>query len=159
MATLYEMTTQAAQLYELLQADEIDEQTFADTLEAMGAGEKVEDYCQIIRQFQADADMFAKEIERLEARKTTAKNGLDRMKKALLMYMQISGQDKVKAGAFTVSTATTQAVKITDESKIPQEYFVPQPPRADKTAIKNAIKEGVKIDGAEIVMNTGVRIR
>ena len=49
MATLYELTNQANALYELLQGEEIDEQTFNDTLEAMGAGEKIESYCKIIK--------------------------------------------------------------------------------------------------------------
>ena len=50
MATLFEMTQQATELYEMLQAEEIDEQTFSDTLEAMGTGEKIEGYCQVIKQ-------------------------------------------------------------------------------------------------------------
>lgn len=48
MATLFEMTQQANTLYELLQNEEIDEQIFNDTLEAMGTEEKIESYCQII---------------------------------------------------------------------------------------------------------------
>lgn len=159
MATLYEMTAQACELYELLQAEEIDEQTFSDTLEAIGVNEKIESYCQIIKQFQADADMFGKEIERMKARKQTAENGAERVKAALLMFLQASGQDKVKAGAFSVYTATTQAAKITDESKLPPEWFIPQPARVDKAGIKAALKAGAKIDGAELVNNTGVRIR
>ncbi len=39
MAALYEMTAQASSLYELLQNEEIDEDVFRDTLEAMGAAE------------------------------------------------------------------------------------------------------------------------
>ena len=35
MATLYELTGQAAQLMELLEAGEIDEQTVQDTLDSM----------------------------------------------------------------------------------------------------------------------------
>lgn len=39
--TLYELTAQASELYELLQNEEIDEQTFTDTLEAIGTEEKL----------------------------------------------------------------------------------------------------------------------
>lgn len=159
MSTLYEMTAQACQLYELLQAEEIDEQTFSDTLEAMGATEKIESYCKVIKQLQADADMFKGEIDRLTARKKTAENGVDRMKAALLAFLQYSGQDKVKAGSFAVSTATTQAVNITDESKLPPEWLIAQPAKVDKAGIKKALKDGATIDGAELIENTGVRIR
>ena len=159
MATLYELTTQATALYEMLQAEVIDEQIFNDTLEAMGAGEKIESYCKLIKQFQSDAEMFKTEIDRLTARKKTAENGVERLKAALLLFMQQTGQDKVKAGSFAVSTATTQAVNITDEKSIPCIYLVEQPPKIDKAGIKNALKAGEQINGAELIYNTGVRIR
>lgn len=159
MATIYEMTEAATALYEMLQAEEIDEQTFNDTLEAMGTAEKVESYCKIIKQLQSDIEMYKGELDRLTARKKSAENGIDRMKSALLGFMQASGQDKVKAGSFAVTTATTQAVEITDESAIPCIYLVEQPPKIDKISIKNALKAGEKISGAELVNNTGVRIR
>lgn len=159
MATLYELTTQASMLYEMLQNEVIDEQIFNDTLEAMGAGEKVESYCKVIKQFQSDAEMFKTEIDRLTARKKTAENAVERMKAALLLFMQQTGKDKVKAGSFAVSTATTQAVNITDENAIPCIYLVEQPPKIDKAGIKKALKDGEQINGAELINNTGVRIR
>lgn len=42
--TLYEMTEAARQLKALLEADEIDEQTFSDTIEAIGADDKINAY-------------------------------------------------------------------------------------------------------------------
>lgn len=159
MGTLYELTAQATALYELLQAEEIDEQTFADTLEAIGAGDKVESYCKVIKQLQSEIEMYKGEIDRLTARKKTTENAVDRMKNALLAFMKLSGQDKVKAGTFTVSTATTQAVQITDETLIPCIYLVEQPPKISKDAIKQALKSGETVNGAELINNTGVRIR
>lgn len=159
MATLYELTEQAAALYEMLQAEEIDEQTFNDTLEAMGADEKVETYCKLIKQLQGDADLLKNEIARLKARKTTAENGVDRMRGALLNFLMQSGKDSVKTGLFTVSTATTQAVNITNEKAIPCIYLVEQPPKIDKDSIKRDLKGGATIDGAELIENKGVRIR
>lgn len=159
MATIYEMTAQATALYEMLQADEIDEQTFNDTLGAMGAADKVESYCKVIRQLQGDIELFKNEVDRLTARKKATEKGVDRMKNALLAFLQQSGQDKVKAGSFAVSTATTQAVQITDESAIPRNYLVEQPPKIDKIRIKNALKAGEEISGASLVKNMGVRIR
>ena len=159
LATLYELTAQAAALYEMLQAEEIDENTFNDTLESLDVAEKVESYCKVIKQMQCDVDMFKSEIDRLAARKKTAENGIERMKAALLMYLDRTGQEKVKSGTFTVAKATTQAVQITDETQIPRVYLVEQPPKVDKIGIKNALKAGEEISGAQLVNNTGVRIR
>jgi hypothetical protein len=159
MATLYEMTKQAKQLYEMLQAEEIDEQTFADTLEAMGTEEKVEGYCQVIKQLQADVDMFKEEADRIAARKKTIENSIERMKQTLTDYLLHSGQTKVKAGTFTASLAQSKAVNISNIDEIPAEYLVQQPPKADKKAIKKALEDGIEIQGAEIVTNDSIRIR
>lgn len=159
MATLYELTAQAKVLYELLQAEEIDEQTYLDTLEAMGTGEKVESYCQVIKQLSADSFMFSNELDRLKARKKAVDNGIERMREALLTFIKESGVDEVKAGTFTVKTAKTQAVNVFDEGKIPAEYLIPQPPKVDKMELKKALKEGNEIEGAELITNESVRIR
>lgn len=148
-----------ATLYEMLQNDEIDEQTFADTLEALGANEKVEGYCQITKQLQCDTEAYKNEIDRLTARRKTSENAIDRMNNALLGFLKFSGQDKFKAGTFSVSTSTTQAVNIIDENALPSMFLIPQPPKVDKMGIKKALKEGATIPGAELTENEGVRIR
>lgn len=159
MANLYEMTQAATMLYDMLQNEEIDEYTVNDTIESMGADEKVENYCKIIKQFQADADMFKAECDRIAARKKTAENAIERMKTALLDFMQASKQEKIKAGTFSVSTATTKAVNIIDETQIPEQYLKPQPAKIDKAEISKALKNGEIVAGAELIENKGVRIR
>lgn len=159
MSTLYEMTAQASALYELLQNEEIDAQTFTDTLEAIGAEEKIESYCHVIKELQGDFEKFKAESDRLTARMKTAKNGIDRMKESLLTFLKVSGQNKVKAGTFAVSIGTSKQTNILDEALIPAEYKTPQPDKIDKTAIKKAIESGQAVSGAEIIINEGVRIR
>lgn len=157
--TLFEMTSQANALYELLQNEEIDEQVFLDTLEAIGTEEKIEGYCQVIRELQGDFEKHKAESDRLTARMTTIKNGIDRMKNSLLMFLRASGQSKVKGGTFTVSIGTSKATNILDEALIPTEYKTPQPDKIDRTAIKRAIESGQVVAGAEIIINESVRIR
>jgi hypothetical protein len=159
MATLFEFTEAAQFLYELLQAEEIDEQTFTDTLEAMGVEEKLEAYCQIIGQLNADIEMFKTEAARIAARKKTAENSVERMKQAILIYLKQSGQTKSKAGTFSVALSTSKSVQVTDESKIPPQYLVIQPPKVDKIAIREALNKGDTVEGAELVEKEGVRIR
>ena len=80
MATLYEMTKEVENLYALLQNEEIDSQTFADTFEAMSV-DKIEGYCQIIRQLSSDEAMFKAEIDRLSKRKKVCENAQAIIKK------------------------------------------------------------------------------
>lgn len=158
MASLYDMTQQVKELYELLQNDEIDSEVFADTFEAMSA-DKIEGYCQIIRQLSADEDMFKAEIERLSKRKKVCENSQARLKQRLIEYFDTADVDKIKAGTFTVSVASTPSVNITDDEKIPSEYRIPQPDKIDKCAIKTALRTDITVPGAEIVYTKGVRIR
>ena len=156
---LYEMTVATKQLYELLENEEIDEQTIADTLEAMGVEEKLEGYCKVIRQLEADAEMLKAEKERIDKKIKVSENAVNRMKKAVIEYMKASGSTKSTAGTFTVALSTSKATKIVDESLIPKKYFIKQEPKIDKKAILEMLKSGAKVKGCELQINDGVRIK
>ena len=156
---IFEMTVAANQLYDLLTSGEIDEQTFNDTLQAMGTEEKLESYCKVIRQLEADAEMLKAEKERIENKKKTVDNSIGRMKKAVMEFMKASGCTKSTAGTFTVALSTSKATKIVDESLIPKKYFIKQEPKIDKKAILEMLKSGAKVKGCELQINEGVRIK
>ena len=159
MAKLYEMTNYVAQLYEMLEAGEIDEEIIKDTIEAMGVEEKVEGYCQVIKQLLADASMFKDEIDRLTARKKSIENNAEWLKRQLFDFYVASGSKKIKAGTFTISSRKSTAVKITNKEAIPMDYLTIPMPKANLTAIKQAIKEGKDVPGAEIEERESVQIR
>ena len=158
MATLYEMTKEVSELYGLLQNEEIDSQTFADTFEAMSA-DKIEGYCQIIRQLSADEEMFKAEIDRMSKRKKVCENAQARLKERMVDYLTAANIDRINTGAFLVSVASTPSVNITDAEKIPAEYRIAQPDKIDKCAIKTALRTDISVPGAEIIFTKGVRIR
>ena len=157
--SLYEMNQAAINLYEMLQADEIDEQAYNDTMEGIGADEKLEDYIYVIKQCEADNVAIKTEIDRLKANKEKNDKAIERMKKAVVDFMNATGQKKANAGTFKLSLRKSESTLITDETKIPSEYLVPQPPKVDKTAIKKAIKLGIKVDGAVIEIKESVVAR
>lgn len=159
MSTLYEMTQNASKLYDLLLMGEIDEQTFNDTLESIGADEKINSYCEIINQFKADIKSIKDEINRLTERKNNCENSIERMKSALDEFMKASGKTKEKTDKFTIYYRDTQSVNILDEDELPDEYLIPQPPKIDKKAISAAIKDGEKVAGAELVTKSSINIR
>ena len=156
---IFEMTVAANQLYDLLTSGEIDDQTFNDTLQAMGTEEKLESYCKVIRQLEADADMLKAEKERIDKKIKVSENAVNRMKKAVIEYMKASGSTKSTAGTFTVALSTSKATKIIDESLIPKKYFIKQEPKIDKKAILEMLKSGAKVKGCELQINEGVRIK
>ena len=156
--TLYEMTQNGKALYELLCAEEIDEQAFSDTLEAMGAAEKLESCCQVIKELEADADKFAKEIDRLSAKKKAMTNGVERIRNNMLNFMQSIGSVKEETEHFKVSLRKSTSVEITDAESIPTE-FLKVKTEVNKTEIGKVLKAGEEVAGATLVTKESVQIR
>ena len=157
--TLYEMSDAARQLYELLEAGEIDEQTVFDTMEGIGASEKLESYVYIQKQLEAEAAAFDAEIKRMTDRKHVIERHIDRLKAAQVDFMQATGQRKAAAGTFTLTLRENKAVKVLDESAIPEAFWKPQPAKLDKAGIKDALKAGESVPGCEIETSFSVSAR
>lgn len=166
MATLYELTGAARDLYALLQADEIDEQTYNDTLEAIGAEDKVESYCRVIRQKEADIKtdidsqiaVLSEEIDRLKKVKESEENKIADLKSRLAEYIEACGGKTQKGKTFTVWLAATSSVKINDADLIPKNYFRAKI-ELDKVQLKKALEAGTEISGAELEFKKGLRFR
>ena len=158
--TLYDMTTQAQALREMLDAEEIDEQAFNDTLESIGASEKIDSYCQIINAIAGDNLAIEAEISRLKARLEHNKHSIDRMRSALNDFMTVCGKKKEKTALFTVSYRKSQSVEIIDIGSVPEEYVkIKTEVTADKNAIKAALKSGHTIAGCQIKDTESLQIR
>lgn len=156
---LYEMTQAAKELYEMLQNEEIDEQTLRDTLESIEADKKLESYVYVLKSLAAELVMFEDEKKRITNKISVLNNRMDRMKNAIIEFMQSAGMKKTKAGTFDLSLRYFDSVNIVDEKLIADEYLVAQPPKIDKTAIKKAIVEGQIVKGVEIVSRPSVIAR
>jgi hypothetical protein len=159
--TLYEMSDTARQLYALLDAGEIDEQTVLDTMESIGAAEKLESYVFIQKQLEAEIAAFKAEIERMTERKRSLEANVERMKRAQIDYMQATGQRSASAGTFKLTLRDNKSVAVDDESLIPREFMVEKPAtyQPDKKAIMAALKDGKTVAGAHIETSTTVTAR
>jgi len=162
MSNLYELNDNIRQLQAIYEAGEIPEDAFNDTLEAlnMEREEAIENICKWRTNILADIEGYKTEIERLTNRKKAAENLIKRLQNYILSSLSAAGQKKLKAGTFTVSIVkSAPALKIYDESLIPKTYYVPQPDKLDHAAIKEAIKSGQKVPGAELVQGEHLNIR
>lgn len=159
--TLYEMTEAAKRLYELLEAEEIDEQIFRDTLEAMGAEEKLLAYVHVQKQLEAEYDAFAAEADRIAARMDTLRNRIERLKIAEAEFLQATGQKKAKAGTFEISLREYKRVAVDDAAAIPAEFLRTKPAETqpDKKAIMAALKDGQTVAGVHIESTVSATVR
>lgn len=159
MATLYELTGQAAQLMELLEAGEIDEQTVQDTLDSMMVPEKLEDCGMVIRQLTADAEDYKREKDFFAEKQKRADNAIKRMKKTLAQYLAATQQDKVQAGRFVLTSTSSKSVDVFNLAAVPAEYMQPQPPKVDKASIRKALLAGETVAGAALIETPGCVIK
>lgn len=82
MASLYQLTGELMQLFEMLEDPEMDEQAVRDTMEAV-EGEfdaKVDGWLRVIRSVEAEAKQLREEEKHLAARRQAAENNAKRMK-------------------------------------------------------------------------------
>lgn len=160
--TIYELTEDYLQVYEMAEDPGTDPQTIADTLEAI-AGEieiKAEGYAAVITQLNADAGALASEIERLTARKAAIENNVKRMKSSLQAAMMATGKEKFKSGLFSFSIQNNPpAVVIDDPEGIPETFLIAQEPKINKTAIKERLKAGELFKFAHLETGRSLRIR
>ncbi|WP_099809902.1 siphovirus Gp157 family protein [Streptococcus suis] len=159
MATLYELTGIFKQIAEM---EGIDEETKLDTLESIDwteqFEEKVENTVKVIKNKEADVDQLKEEIDRLTKRKKSIENDITRLKTGLQGAFEITGHEKVKTLLFTVSLANNQPSVVVDEDLLPKKYFI-QTLKPDKTAIKELLKAGKKVNGAVLQESRSLRIR
>ncbi len=102
---LYEVTGNVLHLQAMLESDDFDAEVLADTMEAVD-GEyeyKIEQYCKVIKNLEADMDALKNEAKRLTDRRKVLENNVDRLKKAMFDSMKVTGKTKVKGTVFTAA--------------------------------------------------------
>lgn len=124
-------------------------------------GDKAEAYARIIRNLTADSIGYEAEIKRLTARKKIADNAIARLKQIIHYAMEMVGATEINTTIGKWKVQKNQpSVVILDESKIPDEFTVPQPPKIMKVAIMQHFKETGEIpEGCDVVQSEGVRFR
>ena len=102
---LYEITGELLALQGLLENPLDDEDVLKDTLEAV-QGEyefKLESYCKVIKNLEADIVGIKAEVDRLSGKRKVLENNIDRLKKAMFESMKATNTPKVKGQLFTVA--------------------------------------------------------
>ena len=114
-----------------------------------------------MRQMDADAAAIKAEEERLYNRRKSLENRSVWLKQRLQSVMEVTGKTKFKTELFSFGIQNNPAsVVIDDEKMIPTEFLIPQAPKIDKTAIKDALKAGVDMAGiAHLEQTQSLRIR
>lgn len=157
MATLYKLTGQFLDIYNL----ELDEETKADTLDSIDwqtdYEEKVENYIKVIKNIESDVEARKAEIKRLTELNKADEKKKEHLKETLSTSMQLTGHERVDTPLFKVSFRKSQAVEV-DELVLPESYKVATW-KPDKKRLKEDLKNGLEIVGASLVERKNLSIR
>lgn len=146
--TLYEITGDYLRLLEMLEEEEnIDHQTFVDTLEGIEGEfeDKADNYARIIKELNAESEKFKSEIKRMTAKMNKIKNNSERLKNHLYERMKSTEKTTFKTDLFSFNiqkNGGVQPIEIVPGIEIPDAFCKKEP---DNDKIRKALKNGVKL--------------
>lgn len=122
---------------------------------AMLRDEKLESIALWIKDLKAEAEALKAEKLVFAARQSAAERRAESLKNYLTGFLH---GEKFKTTRCAISFRKTESVKITNELELPPEFTTVEI-KADKNAIKQAIKNGQTVQGAEIVEGISCSIK
>lgn len=145
MRTLYELTADYMELFDMLYDDEVDSQVVIDTLEGidMEIADKADAYAKIIQQLVYDAEARKKEADRLRMAAQALENKAKRIKETLQANLEFIGKTKFKTDLFSFSVCNNGGkLPLTIDKNvedIPDLYLIPQPPIVNTERVREAL--------------------
>jgi hypothetical protein len=131
---------------------ECDEETLRDTLE--GITDLHEMIAAVIRSALVDEAFGVGLLGRLKEMKERLSRldlRVSKKRELALQAMTEVGLSKLEQPDFTASArAGSPALVVVAEDRIPEVYWLPQPPKLDRQAILGELKRGIEIPGAEM---------
>jgi hypothetical protein len=164
--SLYQISSEYVELMDQIEAAEGEltpEMESALAISEQEISVKAINYAMVIKQKEAESNMIADEIKRLQSIKKSADSLSARLKANIEGAMKSFGIDEIKsdptnAQFIRLNFRKSTSVEITDEEKIPSE-FKEWTPKIDKAAIKKKLAAGEEVDGAELSENRNLQIK
>ena len=120
---------------------------------------KADNIAKVLRDFDADIEALKSEEERLAKKRKVIENRQKQLKEYLQNTMLVLDKRKFKTTLFSFNIQkNAPSLKIIDESKIPEDYYKIEK-KLNKTDLKEAVKNGLFKEAAELVQTESLRIR
>jgi DNA gyrase/topoisomerase IV subunit A len=122
--------------------------------------EKALSYGLVVKHFDDEATVIEKEIERLSRLLAQAKKRKELFKQTLCDAMQQFSVEKIETPTLKLSFRKSESIELTDESKVPFSYVEEKVIKTiSKTKIKEDIKQGIQVPGAQLVTKQNLQIK
>jgi sulfite reductase alpha subunit-like flavoprotein len=120
--------------------------------------EKIKNIVRFIRNLGSDSDQIYNEMERLKVIAELKNKKAARLKDYLSVI--VGEGNKFELPEAKISWRKSEATFIKDENAIPEKFItIVTEKKIDKVAIKNAIKSGEEVSGAEIITRNNMQIK
>lgn len=154
---LYELT----EIYLNLKDMDIEEGDLNSALENIDdeIETKADNIAKVLRDFDGDIEALKFEEERLAKKRKAIENRQKQLKEYLQNAMLVLDKREFKTDLFSFNIQkNAPSLKILDESKIPDDYYKIEK-KLNKNDLKEAVKNGLFEDAAELVQTESLRIR
>ena len=157
--TLYEIDQAIMECVDLETGEIIDTEQL-DKLQ-MERDVKLENVACWIKDLNAEAEAIKTEKQALAERQKVAENKAESLKKWLAYALQ---GEKFKTSKCAISFRKSESVEVTEDGlnnlmKEHDELLTYKTPTPNKTAIKQAIKDGLNVEGVQLVQNVSTVIK
>ena len=159
---LHEIPAALAGMLDLIQVDEEPGEIEPATLESVqiASEEKIIATAMYIRRLDALNKATKETIQDLQERVSADSKRIEALKWLMTKAMDSLQYTEVKSPEVTLRFRKSSSVEITDSESLPEKFLrtktVVEP---DKTAIKNALKAGEKIQGVQLVESRNLQIK
>lgn len=163
MNSLYNIREEHLQLISLIEENEGEltpELETALALTEMEFQQKAISYGYVIKKFDDNLSAIDAEIDRLSRLRDAASKKKELFRQRLSEAMQQFGYEKIETPLLKLSFRKSESVNIYNENDLPEQFIqrtilVTYP----KTPIKEAIKAGADVPGAEIITKKNLQIK
>lgn len=165
--SLYSISNELRDVYKLLESgDGVDLETGEIKQEVINAlqlnqanlQEKAIDYGYVLKSFENEIELYDKEIARLKKHRDILNKTYKKLKDNLTNAMLEFGIVELKGKTIKLNFKKSESVEVYDLNLLEDRFKVVKF-EADKTAIKEAIRNGEDVIGARVVTNHNLQIK
>ena len=122
--------------------------------------EKIENVACYIKNLTADISALKEEERNLNTRRKQKERKIDSLKGYINYAMELSGRKSLESPRCKVSYRKSSSVEVPDINALDEDYITKTIEiKPNKVAIKEALKEGKTVEGAEIVERQNLLIK
>ena len=165
---LYEIAAEYRAFLEAVENGEIPEEAIPDTLESIESmlEDKADNIACIIKNIDAEAEAIKAEEQKLAERRKAKEKQIDRLKTYLADTLLANSINKIETPRNKLTFRKSASVVIEDEERFVEwalqnndEYLTYQSPKINRSAIKDAIANGIEVAGATIGSKMNLQIK